>query len=441
MPTPAGAWPSHRGIEQRPGSAPGVGAATATDPAPDAPGRRAGIPMTALLVFSLLLVVAVAMSERFHRTVLSGAVLFLVGGFVFGRGGFGVVDLGGGPQSARLVAELALFAILITDGIRLGMGLHDDETPLAGEWKLPVRALVVGMPLTIVLAAAAAHWIAGVGWTGAFLIGAVLSPTDPVFSASLVGNDAVPLRLRRLLNVESGVNDGFALPAVLVVLSLELHDSPQLLSIGLELAGGVAVGFVVPYLVTRLERLPGLARASRFDPIGPLAITLLVYATARTTGANLFLAAFTCGIALTMFDESGTRAFLRIAEPTSELFKLGAVFVFAALIRGGDVVDIGLGGLVFVVLMLVAVRPAAIFPALARSGLTAREYTVAAWFGPRGFASIAYALLVVQSGAAIGVSLFHLVAAVVVSSIVIHSSLDVPVARLGLGTVGGGTGG
>ena len=103
--------------------------------------------------------------------------------------------------------------------------------------------------------------------------------------------------------------------------------------------------------------------------------------------------------------------------------------MFAALIRSGDLLDIGVGGLVFVVLMLVAVRPAAIFPALARSGLTAREYTVAAWFGPRGFASIAYALLVVQSGAGIGVSLFHLVAAVVVCSIVVHSSLDVPVAR------------
>ncbi len=385
--------------------------------------------MAALLAFSVLLVAAVLLSERFRRTVLSSAVLFLVGGFVLGKGGAGLVVVGSGTKGPQLVAELALFAILITDGTRLGLGVRE-QRPGPGnlQWRLPARALAFGMPLTIVLAAGAAHWLVDLPWIDALLLGAVLSPTDPVFSASLVGNTAVPLRLRRLLNVESGVNDGIALPAVLVFLSLALHDSPPLLSIGLELLGGVAVGFGVPYAVARLERLRWFARASRYDPLGPLAVTLVVYATARETGANLFLAAFACGIALACFDERGTRAFERIADPVSELFKLGAVFVFAALITP-TYFDIGVGGVVFTVLMLIAVRPAAIFAALGWSGLTRREFTVAAWFGPRGFASIAYALFVLQSGVASGDVLYHLVAVVVISSIVIHSTLDVPVAN------------
>ena len=336
--------------------------------------------MTALLVYSALLVAAVLLSERFRRTVLSSAVLFLAGGFVVGAGGFGVVHFAGGPAVPRLIAELALFAILITDGTRLGLGLRDrspDVGPVA--WRLPVRALALGMPITIVLAAAAAHWLAGLAWVDAFLVGSVLSPTDPVFSASLVGNEAVPLRLRRLLNVESGMNDGIALPAVLVFLSVALHDDPPLLTLAGELFGGVAVGVAIPYLVARLERLRWFKRATRFDPLGPLAVTLLVYAVARTTGVNLFLSAFACGITLALCDDRGTRAFGSIAEPGSELLKLGAVFVFATLLTPGYFGDIGAGGVVFALLMLVAVRPAAILSALARSGLTRRELTVAAW--------------------------------------------------------------
>ncbi len=390
--------------------------------------------MDLLLVFSVLLVVAVLLSERFRRTVLSSAVLFLVGGFVVGAGGFGVVQVEGGLEVPRMVAELALFAILITDGIRLGSGLGDRAPDAAGVgWHLPIRALVLGMPLTIVLAAGAAHWFAGLGWVNAFLIGAILSPTDPVFSASLVGNQAVPLRLRRLINVESGVNDGIALPVVLIFLSVALHDDPPLLSVGIELLGGVAIGLGVPFVVARLERLRWLGRAARYDPLGPLGVTLVVFAATRTSGANPFLAAFACGIALSCFDEHGTRAFERIAEPVSELLKLAAVFVFALLLTPGYIGDIGAGGVVFAVLMLVVVRPAAIFVALARVDLSRRELAVAAWFGPRGFASIAYALLVLEAGVPGGVELYHLVAVVVVASIVLHSTLDVPVARWATG--------
>ncbi len=267
----------------------------------------------------------------------------------------------------------------------------------------------------------------------AFLVGSVLSPTDPVFSASLVGNEAVPLRLRRLLNVESGMNDGIALPAVLVFLSIALHDDPPLLTLAGELFGGVAVGVAIPYLVARLERLRWFKRATRFDPLGPLGVTLLVYAVARTTGVNLFLSAFACGITLALYDDRGTRAF-----GTHRRTYLGAAEAGRG-VRLRDPVDARLlrrhrrGGVVFALLMLVAVRPAAILSALARSGshaASSRSLPGSVLVASPPSPTRSWCSSRVYAGAS---TLYHLVAVVVVASIIVHSTLDVPVAEWAAG--------
>ncbi len=164
--------------------------------------------MVLFLVFAATLLAAVLLSGLAERTVLSTAVLFLVVGFLTG----GVTDLltirPEDPLTIRL-AELALFAVLFTDGMRVGV------QDLAYAWRLPGRALILGLPLTLLLTAVLAHFVAGLSWLTSFLVGAVLSPTDPVFASALVGREEVPLRLRRLLNVESGVNDGLACPSLL----------------------------------------------------------------------------------------------------------------------------------------------------------------------------------------------------------------------------------
>ena len=160
--------------------------------------------MTLLLAYSVVLLLAVLVSALAHRTVLSTAVLFLVAGFVFGGGVTGVLSLQPQDEIVAVLAELALFAVLFTDGMRLGW------PDLVSAWRLPGRALGWGLPLTLLITALLAHFVAGLGWLEAFLVGAVLAPTDPVFAAALVGNERVPQRLRHLLNVESGINDGLA---------------------------------------------------------------------------------------------------------------------------------------------------------------------------------------------------------------------------------------
>lgn len=167
-----------------------------------------------LLAFAAVLLVAVLVSCLAHRTILSTAALFLVAGFVLGEGVSGVVPVRPGDCIVSVLAELALFSVLFTDGMRGGWG------ELRGAWRLPGRALGWGLPLTLLVTAGLAHFLVGPAWAQSLLIGAVLAPTDPVFAAALVGNERVLPRLRRLLNVESGVNDGLALPFVVLFLAI-----------------------------------------------------------------------------------------------------------------------------------------------------------------------------------------------------------------------------
>ena len=189
--------------------------------------------MVAVFTFAITLLLAVLISELAGRSVLSTAVLFLFAGFVAGDGMLGLVPLQPDNPVVAQLAELALFSVLFTDGMRVGV------RDLLSAWRLPGRALVLGMPLTFVGTAVLAHFVARLPWPEAFLIGAVLSPTDPVFAAAIVGRKEIPQRLRHLLNVESGLNDGLALPLVVALLAFIGHREVETFTMASELAFGV----------------------------------------------------------------------------------------------------------------------------------------------------------------------------------------------------------
>ena len=164
--------------------------------------------MVLVLTFGVVLLITVALSGLAARSVLSTALVFLVAGALVGPGFLGLIEVSPeGPLVSRL-ADLALFTVLFVDGGRLSL------RELHAGWRLSGRALGLGMPLALVLVAVATHYLVGLDWTTSLLVGAILSPTDPVFASAIVGRTEVPLRLRRLLNIESGVNDGLALPFV-----------------------------------------------------------------------------------------------------------------------------------------------------------------------------------------------------------------------------------
>jgi sodium/hydrogen antiporter len=378
---------------------------------------------TLLLAFSAVLLLAVLLSGLAHRTILSTAVVFLVAGFVAGEGVSGFVPVTAEDEIVATLAELALFSVLFTDGMRVGWA------DLRSAWKLPGRALVLGLPLTLLITAGLAHWVAGLGWVESLLVGAVLSPTDPVFAAALVGNRRVPQRLRHLLNVESGVNDGLALPFVILLLAVASGSDLQVRELSAELALGLIIGVTVPYLAIRLEATRFFSASAAYEPLNAVAIGLLVLALGKATHGNLYLAAFAAGITVATFGHRQRESFEQFGELIAELFKLAALLVFGTLISPEFLDEIPASGWLFAVLALVAARPIALAVSFLGSGLNAREQAAAAWFGPKGFASVVYGLLVLEAQIPAANEVFHLVALTIVLSILAHSSTDVVIAR------------
>jgi NhaP-type Na+/H+ or K+/H+ antiporter len=377
-----------------------------------------------LLCFAVVLLAAVLVSALANRTILSTAALFLVAGFVLGEDTTGVLHLHADSPIVAQLAELALFAVLFTDGMRVGWA------DLRSAWRLPGRALGWGLPLTLLVTAVLAHYVAGLGWAEALLIGAILAPTDPVFAAALVGNDKVPARLRHLLNVESGVNDGLALPFVVVLLAVAAgSDDLHLGDLATELAVGLAVGVLVPLAAIALERTRFFAASAAYAPLNGVAIGLLVLALGKATHGNLFLAGFAAGITVATFGPRERAAFEHFGENVAELLKLAALLVFGALISVEFLGEVSWAGWVFALLAIAVARPLALWVSFLRSGLSLREQAAAMWFGPKGFASVVYGLLVLESGIAAADGVFHLVALTIVISILAHSSTDVVVAR------------
>lgn len=385
--------------------------------------------MMLAFIFALTLLAAVLISELADRSVLSTAVLFLLTGFVAGEGVLNTVSLGPNDPAVAILAELALFSILFTDGMRLGV------KELVSAWNLPGRALLLGLPLTLVGTAFLAHWIIGLPWAESLLIGAVLSPTDPVFAAAIVGRAEVPARLRRLLNIESGLNDGLALPIVIAMLAIVNSEAFSPWEVLGEVLAGIAIGVVVPWIAIRLEHSRYFSAHVTYQPLNAFAIGLLVYTIASLSGANPFLAAFAAGITVASVGPEVRAAFHQFGELISELLKLAALLVFGALISPQFLREIPASGYLFALLVLIAVRPVALSLSLVRSSLGWRERAVAAWFGPKGFASVVFGLLILKE-AEVGRMdllradhLFHLVAICIVGSIVAHSSTDVLIAR------------
>jgi NhaP-type Na+/H+ or K+/H+ antiporter len=379
--------------------------------------------MVILLAFALTLLVAALVSELAERSVLSTAVLFLASGFLLGRDVLNFIPLGPDDPLLSRFTEVALFSVLFTEGMRTGI------RDLAAAWRLPGRALIVGLPITLAITACLAHYVAGLPWMESILVGAILSPTDPVFAATLIGREEVPLRLRHLLNVESGVNDGLALPVVVVMLALISASEPQPAVIAWELALGIALGVVVPWIVLRLERSRFFQATDHYRPLTAFAIGLVVFSVAHLTHANEFLAAFAAGVTVASLGPEARVAFAQFGDLVTEILKLAAILLVGALLSPSFLGDVPWPGYLFAALVLVAVRPAALAIALAGSGLSGREWVAAAWFGPKGFASIFYGLLVLRAQIGRADEIFHLVAVAVGLSILAHSSTDVPVAR------------
>jgi NhaP-type Na+/H+ or K+/H+ antiporter len=375
----------------------------------------------ALLLFGLLLSVAAGLSGVMRGTVLSVSVLSVGLGVILALADVITVDVSD-PNVIHLV-ELALILTLFADGLVVEREL------LRMHWGPPARAIVFAMPLTLgLLAVISLILFPELAVAEAFLLAAVLTPTDPVVTSSVVTSQRVPERVRHTLNLESGLNDGLALPFVLFFLVLATPGGDAG-SEGLKVLGEAGVGAVIGVafgiLGGRVHRMaPSGGITPRYEGIFAIGLGVAAYGLADATFGNGLIAAFVAGIALGATEHEIPDRFVDFAENVSSIFQVLTFFVFGALIvaTGYDASIPALIG--FIVLALVIARPAALFVSLAGTNFRRPERTFMAWFGPKGVASMLFALFVLESDVDDGPLIFKIAAFVILASIVAHGLTD-----------------
>jgi sodium/hydrogen antiporter len=383
---------------------------------------------TAATVLGLLLVGGALLSGLARRSLLSLTAVFVVAGFALGHGGLEVLDI---DARSTFVADLALVALIL---ILFRDGLEVEAEMLQRAWRLPLRKLVVAMPITALIVALAAKGLTDLSWTEAFLLGALLSPTDPVLSSSVVTNPRVPRIVRHSLNLESGLNDGLALPPVLALLAaLSLSGDGDFVwwrFVAQDVTLGVLYGIAVGLLASVVLPRPRGLRETVTPHARALYATGVAFATYGVTTlpphGNGVIAVFVCAIVLGIRRPDVRHGFESRAEDLIEIVKLGIFVVFGSLLTLDGLFGDGWAAVGIVAVTLLVARPVAVWIALAGTRLDAATKGFMAWFGPKGVATMTFSLLVLNEGIAHGSRIFNLAALVVVVSIVAHGLSDTP---------------
>jgi sodium/hydrogen antiporter len=380
-----------------------------------------------LAVFGALLMAGALVAGVARRSFLSLTAAFVVAGFVLGEGGLDVIDIDPTSDFAQGLAVIALILILFRDGLEV------EEEMLQKAWHLPFRNLVLAMPLTCGLVAVITHALTDLGWTESFLVGALLSPTDPVLSSSVVTNPRVPRLIRHSLNLESGLNDGLALPAVLALTAAaESRDDFVwwefvLQDIGFGLAAGLAVAFVGARLMPRDRELE-TGTSSHQKAMYALGVAFAAYGTAvLPPEGNGFISVFVAAIAFGIWRPDIRECFEVRAEDILEVVKLGVFLVFGAIFTFEALFEDGWATVAIAVFTLVLARPVAVFVALAgtrRVDVAGKAFM--AWFGPKGVATMTFALFVLGSAAPEAERVTSIAALAVFISIIAHGLTDQP---------------
>jgi NhaP-type Na+/H+ or K+/H+ antiporter len=384
---------------------------------------------TGAAVIGGLLMVGSLLSGLAHRSMLSLTAVFVLAGFVLGNGATGVLEL---KASSGLVSDLAAVALIV---ILFRDGLEVEGELLQSQWQMPLRKLVIAMPITAVLVAAVARALVGLSWTESFLLGALLSPTDPVLSSSVVTDPRVPRVVRHSLNLESGLNDGLALPAVLAFAAALEPDKGHfvwwhfvLQDVGLGFAFGLVCGVVGSLLIPDDRR----ARTGREIPPHQKALygLGLAFATYGVTvlppRGNGFIAVFVAAIVLGNRRPDLRRCFAERAEEVVEIVKLAIFAVFGSLLTIGGLFADGWAAVAVVAATFLLARPLAIWVALTGTRITNASKAFMAWFGPKGVATMAFSLLVLSRQVDAGERIFNIAALAVFASILLHGASATP---------------
>ena len=354
----------------------------------------------ALPAIALVVLAYAAVSRRLAGTPITAAMVFTAAGLLAGDSVSGLVDPNPSGETVKLLAEATLAVVLFSDAARI------DLRALREELRVPARLLGIGLPLTIAAGFVTAMLMFGsLGWPEALLLAVILAPTDAALGQAVVTLPSLPSRIRQGLNVESGLNDGLCVPVFVVVLAIasteagiatKSHAARILVEeIGYGTLFGVAAG-ALGAAVILLAGTRGLVSRSWLQVV-PAAAAALAYSSAAAVGGSGFIAAFIGGIVF-----GGVRRRIGgevgyLMEEVGALLGATTFIVFGATLLEPALDDLGWAVAGYALLSLTVVRMAPVAIAMIGTGMRPPTVAFLGWFGPRGLASIVFAVLLIEA--------------------------------------------
>ena len=380
-------------------------------------------------------------SGRVQNSIVTPPMAFVLFGLLIGPKMFGLVGFDLESGWIHLLAELTLILVLFTDAARIDLRL------LRREHDLPVRMLLLGLPLTLVLGTFVAVLLfEDLGLWEAAALAAILAPTDAALGQAVVSSPRVPVRIRQALNVESGLNDGIVLPLVLILLSLadaaeQSQGAPFWVRFALlQVTLGPAVGIGVGYLGGKLVELGSRSgwMNHTFQRLSVLGLALLSFGLAELVGGNGFIAAFCAGLALGNASQVSSCLY-EFGEAEGQLLTL-LIFMILGVVMVPIALDhLSLTVVLYALASLTVVRMIPVVASVAGAGLRPATKLFLAWFGPRGIASILFALLVLERMEIAGREEILVVVVTTVSlSVFLHGASAYPLSEWYAGRVASG---
>jgi sodium/hydrogen antiporter len=352
----------------------------------------------ALATIAALLIAYAAFSRRLQLMSVSGAMFFTTTGLLAGPV-FGLLDLRLENEQVKLLAEVTLTLVLFADASRISL------RTLRREFAVPLRLLGIGLPLTIAAGTlAGALVIPGISVAEALVLAVILACTDAALGQTVVTDERIPSRVRQGLNVESGLNDGLCVPIFFIAIAVAEadagtssgHETTNLVleQIGYGLLGGIPAG-ILGAVALRFSARRGLIEP-HWMQILTAASALLAAGIAHALGGSIFIAAFIGGFVFGAIREDAGGHVSKLVDEGGEFFDAVTFIVFGAVILGPVLDELTWQVVLYAVVSLTIVRMLPV--ALALVGTGARRTTVAflGWFGPRGLASIVFAVILID---------------------------------------------
>ncbi len=376
-----------------------------------------------LVVLALGLVAYALVSRRLEASGLTGPMIFMAIGLALGAPTLAGLDALLGAELLKALLEITLVLILFTDAFELDLGAPREAL------RLPARLLGLGLPLMILIGwGVALGLLTGLSVAAALLVAVLLAPTDAALGAPVVSNPTVPERIRNALNIESGLNDGLALPIFFVVLDVASTN---------EMSGGLGRAILVQVAVAVLVGAAVGAATARLADVavrrewtsGPWVEIALVstavgaWALADKLGASGFIAAWVAGFACRRVTRLVDRRRASFSTDLGDALMLVSFGLFGAIALAPSLSRMTPEVVGYAVLSLLLIRPLAVGLATIGLGLRWPTRLYLGWFGPRGLASVILVLVVVVEGSVPGSeTIVDITAATVGLSVLLHGA-------------------